>query len=348
MHPVLFQIGPVRIGAYAVLLGVGLILGLVLVRSLARRDDLPGGRVVDLAVLIVLGALVGARLGHVLTHLPAYLARPPAMLYLGDGGFSFYGGVIGGLGVGLILAPRVFGLPVWRTADLFAPALVLAAYFGRLGSLAAGWCWGLPARVPWAMSFPAKSLVFKTYHDLYQTWGLWFSALRPELGAWAAAVHPAGPVWGPATPDQIAPALAATAAQAQALAAQALSYLAPDAAGRYLKTVPLYPTQVYLALGLFVIFVLSLWLLGRRRFYGQVWWTVGLCFAVLKALVEPWRGDVHLEPDVLGLLSRTQAWSLALGSISIWMLIILWRRGRRRAPGLGGRLLQSERGLKTF
>ncbi len=325
MHPVLFHLGAVPVGTHGVILGLGFVLGLILLRTLARRDGLPAGRVVWAAVLIALGALIGARLGHVLLHWTDYRPHPLTLLRLWDGGLSSWGAAAGGL---LVAALCFVRRPAWRPADLFAPALILEAYFGRLGNLAAGSGWGTPSHVPWALSFPHQSLVFRTYHDLFQTWALWWPALRPGLMDWGLAVHPGGWVMGPAAADQVRAALDGLAAHARAVATEAVRYLQPDASMYYVKTVPLHPTPVYLALGLLLLFVVTLWLLRRRGFYGQVFWAGALGWAGLRFAVAPLRGDARLLPDLFGPLSLTQVWSLALAGLALVMLLVLWRRAR--------------------
>jgi prolipoprotein diacylglyceryltransferase len=330
MHPVLFHLGALPVGTHGVLIGLGFVLGLILLRTLAGRDGLPPGQVVKAAVLIALGMLVGARLGHVLMHWTDFRSHPLAMFRFWDGEVSSYGAAAGGLIVAAASVGPIYRLPVWRTADLLAPALALGAYFGRLGCLAAGCGWGIPSPAPWALSFPAQSQVFRTYHDLYQSWALWWPALRPGIEDWGAMVHPGATIMGPAASNQVNAALDALAAQAQTIASGAVGYLQPDQAMYYVKTVPLHPTPVYLALGLLVLFTFTLWLLRRRRFYGQVFWAGILGWAGLRALVEPWRGDVRILPEPLAPLTLTQAWCLALALLAVVMSFVMWRRSRTR------------------
>jgi phosphatidylglycerol:prolipoprotein diacylglycerol transferase len=56
------------------------------------------------------------------------------------------------LGVALWLVRR-YRLPMWTTADLFAPGIALGHVIGRLGCLLAGCCYGIPTNVPWAVTF---------------------------------------------------------------------------------------------------------------------------------------------------------------------------------------------------
>ena len=64
----------------------------------------------------------------------------------------FYGGLIAAFLVGLWLVRR-YRLPVWTTADLYAPGIALGHVIGRLGCLLAGCCYGRPTDVPWGITF---------------------------------------------------------------------------------------------------------------------------------------------------------------------------------------------------
>jgi phosphatidylglycerol:prolipoprotein diacylglycerol transferase len=64
----------------------------------------------------------------------------------------FYGGLIGALAVAWRYM-RKARLPLWRTADVFAPGIALGHGIGRLGCFSAGCCWGLECHLPWAVTF---------------------------------------------------------------------------------------------------------------------------------------------------------------------------------------------------
>ena len=66
---------------------------------------------------------------------------------------DFYGGFIGGLAAAVIFFWRNPSVPVWRAADLCAPAIALGQAIGRIGCFMAGDDYGRPASVPWAVAF---------------------------------------------------------------------------------------------------------------------------------------------------------------------------------------------------
>ena len=92
-------------------------------------------------------------------------------------------------------------------------------------------------------------------------------------------------------------------------------------------TLPVHPTQIYLAaLNLLTFFVLYFVLRRRKRFHGELFAWLLILKGVFRSLVEIWRAD---ERGVLfGWLSTSQILSVPLVALGIWLLV---RRGRRRA-----------------
>jgi phosphatidylglycerol:prolipoprotein diacylglycerol transferase len=186
MFPILFRlplpgIGPVTIHTYGVLLVVAFLVAITVARRLARREKIDADRIVDLGVYAILGGLVGAKLLLLIVDHDFYSRQFSSILAEGGGsvggalsglgqvgavigtlaemafsllqaGGVFYGGLIAGVIVALWYMRRT-GLPVWRSADVTAPAIAVAHAFGRVGCFAAGCCYGIPTDLPWGTTF---------------------------------------------------------------------------------------------------------------------------------------------------------------------------------------------------
>jgi len=187
MFPILFRIpipgiGPVTIHTYGVLLVVAFLVAIWVARRLARREGIDPDGVVDLGVYVILGGLVGAKLllvvvdrdfygrqftniledggGPVGHTLAPYLGRVGEIvgtvarmsLSLLQAGGVFYGGLIVVVLVGLWYMRR-HSLPIWKTADVIAPAIAIGHSIGRLGCFSAGCCYGIPTDMPWGIVF---------------------------------------------------------------------------------------------------------------------------------------------------------------------------------------------------
>ncbi len=119
----------------------------VVMRRSRRIGVNPDLAVPMLVIAIVLGIL-GARLLHFLAAEPRTLIEHPLTFFNPlRGGMAVYGGVILAA-VGVVLYLRVKGQPVWKMADVVAPAVLLAISIGRLGCFSAGCCHGAPCPVP--------------------------------------------------------------------------------------------------------------------------------------------------------------------------------------------------------
>jgi phosphatidylglycerol:prolipoprotein diacylglycerol transferase len=108
----------------------------------------------DLMTWIILGVIIGGRLGFVLFYQPAYyLANPAQIPMVWQGGMAFHGGLLG-----VIIAAWIFtrreGIPALSAADLVAHAVPPGLLLGRLANFINAELWGRPSEAPWAVVFP--------------------------------------------------------------------------------------------------------------------------------------------------------------------------------------------------
>ncbi|MCF3595031.1 prolipoprotein diacylglyceryl transferase [Rhodobacteraceae bacterium LMO-12] len=112
------------------------------------------GQVENLLTWIILGVIIGGRLGFVLFYQPQYyLQNPLEIPMVWQGGMSFHGGFVGVVVAGLVFCIRQRA-PLLSTADLLALATPLGLLLGRLANFTNNELWGRPADVPWAVIFP--------------------------------------------------------------------------------------------------------------------------------------------------------------------------------------------------
>jgi phosphatidylglycerol:prolipoprotein diacylglycerol transferase len=152
MYPRLFELGPITVYTYGVLLAAAYLLGLKLAMVRAKARGLDQTRVLDLGIYIIISALVGAKLLLFLTDFRTFMNNPRELLTLARSGGVFYGGLILAVIVAVWYIRRV-GLPLWTTCDVFAPGIALGHVVGRFGCFFAGCCYGKPTSVPWAITF---------------------------------------------------------------------------------------------------------------------------------------------------------------------------------------------------
>jgi len=144
--------GPFTLHTYGVLLAIAFLAGLWVASRQARKAGMDSGRIVDMAVWVLIAGLVGAKLLLVLVDWRYFSESPGRIVSIFQSGGVFYGGLIGGILVAWWYVRR-YQLPGWPTADVLVPGVVVGQAIGRLGCFAAGCCWGAPAQVPWAVTF---------------------------------------------------------------------------------------------------------------------------------------------------------------------------------------------------
>jgi phosphatidylglycerol---prolipoprotein diacylglyceryl transferase len=152
MYPRLFELGPITVYTYGVLLAAAYLLGLKFAMVRAKRRGLDEARVLDLGIYIIISALVGAKLLLLVTDFHTFTSDPKELLTLARSGGVFYGGLILAVTVALWYIRKI-RLPLWTTCDVFAPGIALGHVVGRFGCLFAGCCFGKPTTKPWGITF---------------------------------------------------------------------------------------------------------------------------------------------------------------------------------------------------
>src|SRR4051794_10908069 len=120
VDPVLVQVGSVVVRWYGLAIATGIALGIYVALREARRLGIGEDPTYNCALWGVFGAIVGARLFHVVDRIDFYLQNPGAILALQQGGLAIWGGIFGGLAAGALYC-RIAKLPVARVADAAAP-----------------------------------------------------------------------------------------------------------------------------------------------------------------------------------------------------------------------------------
>jgi phosphatidylglycerol:prolipoprotein diacylglycerol transferase len=165
MCPELLQVGPVVVRSYGVMLALSFLLGTLYVWRMAQRFDRPFVVLLGMAYVLIIGGILGARLGYVVIHLHEFADDPWAVVnpfgqdQIGIAGMNVYAGMLLAM-LGAWLWCRWKGLGVLDTFDLFAPAFALGLGLTRIGCLLNGCCFGTPSELPWAVSFPPGSIPY--------------------------------------------------------------------------------------------------------------------------------------------------------------------------------------------
>lgn len=149
MYPVVFRLGDVEITSFGVLMAIAAVVGWWMFSRETRISGLPPGTS-DVALYGLIAGFLGAKLLWAAEHQGEDRF---ASLLFARGGLSWYGGLIGGVGTGVVLIVRrhVPLLPVLAAAT---PALAVGHAIGRIGCFLVGDDYGRPSSLPWAVAFP--------------------------------------------------------------------------------------------------------------------------------------------------------------------------------------------------
>jgi phosphatidylglycerol:prolipoprotein diacylglycerol transferase len=153
LYPELFTVGGLTIHAYGVMAVVAMIAAGLVVLRLSGRLGLDPGASLEVTVAAIVGGLAGARVYWVAEHWQEVRGD---LLHAASGGagFTWYGGLLGGIAAGLVVA-RLRGLSPGVVANVMAPAVALGYAVARIGCFLAGdGTYGRPSDLPWAMAFP--------------------------------------------------------------------------------------------------------------------------------------------------------------------------------------------------
>jgi len=170
IDPIAFSIGPLAVRWYGLMYLAGFAIGWWLATRRIAKGEAPITRAQldDLLFLIVLGVILGGRLGYVLFYKPAYYAAHPLeILAIWQGGMSFHGGLLGVMAA-MLIAARRHKVDWLRLMDFLAPLVPPGIAAGRLGNFINAELPGRVTDVPWGMVFPGAGEAPRHPSQLYQ------------------------------------------------------------------------------------------------------------------------------------------------------------------------------------
>jgi phosphatidylglycerol:prolipoprotein diacylglycerol transferase len=250
MHPILLDFGSIKLYTYGLFLALGFMAAVWFSKRNAKFYNTSDQVISDLFFVILLAAIVGARILYVLINFDSFRANPLEIFKIWNGGLVFFGGFIAAVGACLVLL-KLKKLPIAKTADIIAPGIALGHSIGRFGCFFAGCCYGRKCDLPFAIKFT--------------------------------------------NPDGLAP-----------------------------LNVYLHPTQLYMVLSNFLLFLILMWLQKRKNFHGMIFLVYVMLYSAFRSGIEFFRGDFRGD-FFFEFLSMSQGIGLVVSFIALVMLIKLSR-----------------------
>ncbi|PKM93070.1 MAG: prolipoprotein diacylglyceryl transferase [Elusimicrobia bacterium HGW-Elusimicrobia-4] len=141
MYPTLFKIGFLEIHTYGVFVALGFFVGFKMLLFYGKKSSFSPALIEKLTFLVFIFSLIGARLFYVLISFGEFAENPLDIFKVWQGGLVFWGGFLGGA-ITVIIFSIKHKMPLWKLADVFAPALAIGHALGRIGCFFAGCCYG--------------------------------------------------------------------------------------------------------------------------------------------------------------------------------------------------------------
>ncbi len=170
INPVAFSVGPLAVHWYGLMYLLSFLLGWALAIRRTQWAHIHWTReeVGDFLFYVVLGVVLGGRLGYVLFYQPGYFfAHPLHVFYVWDGGMSFHGGMLGVFVASAWFARRTHK-HFFDVTDFVAPIVPVGLFFGRIGNFINGELYGRVTDVPWAMIYPHVDRLPRHPSELYE------------------------------------------------------------------------------------------------------------------------------------------------------------------------------------
>lgn len=133
LNPVAFNLGPIPVHWYGIIIGLGLALALYLAIREGDRRGLPKDTFADLLIWAIPIAIISARIYYVIFEWGYYSNHLADIPKIWNGGIAIHGALIGAVATAYIFAKKR-GLSFWKIADIAAPSIILGQAIGRWGN----------------------------------------------------------------------------------------------------------------------------------------------------------------------------------------------------------------------
>ncbi|MDQ2100903.1 MAG: prolipoprotein diacylglyceryl transferase [Tychonema bourrellyi B0820] len=175
--PIIFQLGPLAVRWYGLLIASAVLIGVSLSQYLAAKRRVNPELLGDLAIWLVVGAIPCARIYYVAFEWQQYAQRPEDIMAIWKGGIAIHGAMLGGAMAALIFA-KIQQVSFWKLADLVAPSAILGQAIGRWGNFFNSEAFGRPTDLPWKLYIPLEHRPqpyanFEYFHPTFLYESLW-------------------------------------------------------------------------------------------------------------------------------------------------------------------------------
>ena len=168
LDPVLLHLGPLEIRYYGLVYILGFFLAAWWMKYLVKKHmlDLEDEEIWDLSFYLLVGVIIGSRLGMIFWQPSFYLNDPIEILKIWNGGMSFHGGFLGIIAA-LYWYSKKKNIKFLKLADILSIPAIFALALGRIANFINGELWGRTTDVNWCVVFPQKDELCRHPSQLY-------------------------------------------------------------------------------------------------------------------------------------------------------------------------------------
>ncbi|MCI1964754.1 MAG: prolipoprotein diacylglyceryl transferase [Oscillospiraceae bacterium] len=151
LNPIAFKIGSHPIAWYGIIIATGFLLAFLYAMVSCKKFRVDSDRFIDVVMVGIIFGVIGARLYFVLFDSSSqYIDNPVSIFYIWNGGLGIYGGIIGGLLFGSLMA-KFRKLPIPAVLDLASLGFLIGQSIGRWGNFINQEAFGTATNLPWRM-----------------------------------------------------------------------------------------------------------------------------------------------------------------------------------------------------
>jgi len=171
--PEIFSLGGFAVRWYGLFFALSFFLGYLIMLKFFSKECVPVALLDELTTWMIIGTIVGARLGHVFFYEPSwYLAHPIKILEVWEGGLASHGAAVC-IPLSVFIFSRMRGKPFLWFMDRVVITVALAGFMIRMGNLMNSEIYGLPTSLPWGFNFlrsstPSDGLVPRHPTQIYE------------------------------------------------------------------------------------------------------------------------------------------------------------------------------------
>jgi phosphatidylglycerol:prolipoprotein diacylglycerol transferase len=149
-QPIILTLGPISLRWYGLFLVLGISAGILISLKISDWYKIKRDYILDLAIWLIIGGVIGARLYEIFLELPFYLQNPAQMIKVWEGGLAIHGAIIGGL-LTLFLFSYLNKLSALKLITLVVPGVALGQSIGRWGNWFNQELFGQPTALAWGI-----------------------------------------------------------------------------------------------------------------------------------------------------------------------------------------------------